>query len=573
MTVAKTAVAGGYRLVPATSLLRVQCPVQAAELARALYSAPSAAVWARGGGADATARALLRGELLFVRPPTPALDPYDGSAIPLLSELGDEAPIARSGSGGRPSQSEPTLEYRVVVVDDRGRLRPDARVLLHASHGSREMELDAAATFAEEADVAHLPSEVELVEPLGRLPEVTSGETEHSGTRLELTNLAGAVAKLGQGRAHVVVVSRPVVDVFELEDLAFPTDGRIFRADGIESDEDSDAATGLEVFRVVLQYAAAHPTTSVLVAGHADSVGSDENNLELSEARAEGVLLYLLGERERWAEHCQAHYKTIDIQAALRFIARFTGLACDPGPLDNDWGEQTRKARDLFRERRGLERGVKQTVEDWLAIYDVYDDALAASLETDASGLSERRAALTPLESGLLGCGEHWPQEAVGQDGFECQANRRVEILFLDEGDVEPGVTDLEPPGTGIYDGALRARYISPKAQDHLVRLTLRLCIHDDARLEHAHCFRLHSTDGVVQRELHIPEDPGDELDLHFEGLDPARRYTLEAITDANDLPLVIFDDLPFHDVRNVEPDPEPEPPEEDAEDFPQETA
>ena len=486
----------------------------------------------------------MRGELLFVQPAPPTLDPVDGTAIPRLSDFaeGDE-PISRDPvAGGGGEAPVPVVEYSVVVVDDRGRPRPDARVVLHARHGSRPIELDAAGAFAEQTDAAHLPTQIELVERLGP-PSDPAAEGESTGTRVALPNRAGAQTNLGGARSHLVVIQRPSVDVFEMEDLAFVFDGRIFRAGGLASDEESDAATGLDVFRVVFQFAAAHPDASVLVAGHTDSVGASDFNHALSELRAKSVLLYLTGEREAWADHCVAQHKQADFDAAVTFLAAFK----DELPARPD-------------------------KEGWLQIYDGYDEALAASLQTDAAGLAQRRADLKLLESGLLGCGEHWPEEAVGRDGFKCQSNRRVEILFLDERDVEPGVTQLQPPGTGIYDGSLTARYVSPRAEDHLVALILRLRIHDDTRLEHAHCFRLHSTDGAIERELHLPDDPDDEVELRFDGLDPARRYTLHAYSEVHELPHVVFEDLPFHGVRHIEPEPEPEAPEQDADDFPQET-
>lgn len=76
-------------VVPASSIVRIECPTRAAELGRWLAARSLPDLAARGEAADAAeiAAALLRGDLVVVRRSPPELDDYDGSALCLLRDV------------------------------------------------------------------------------------------------------------------------------------------------------------------------------------------------------------------------------------------------------------------------------------------------------------------------------------------------------------------------------------------------------------------------------------------------------------------------------------------------------
>lgn len=257
------------------------------------------------------------------------------------------------------------------------------------------------------------------------------------------------------------------VRILELDDVNFGTARAILLPEGnpeLGPDEGQGLRRGLEAVRAALDYAALYHHKRLVVAGHTDTVGSAESNRALSAARAENVHLYVTGQREAWAEHCQAHFARADFKAIQVWAAREKGWDLDPGPLDDSWHEQARKARDAFRVRLSeeygheLERHVAQSAADWAAIYDLYDDALTLKLGMTPEGLEFRRSMVLPTEPPTLACGEEWPTERVGEDDAEVAANRRVDLIFLD-----PGELDLlvgEPAGVGIYGTGVEREYL-----------------------------------------------------------------------------------------------------------------
>ncbi len=259
----------------------------------------------------------------------------------------------------------------------------------------------------------------------------------------------------------------PGTAAISVEDLCFETDRALLlpRQLVATGDAGADRLAGLAALRAVLVHAARHPERVLLAAGHTDTAGRRAYNLGLAAARAEGAHLFLSGQREAWAAHCQARYEVADVQEVLAWVADTFGWETDPGPIDGQWGERSRAARDALRARlnaergAGLAQGTKQSAADWAQVYDLYDEALAALLSEAPAALARRKQALRWASPPVLACGEAWPVDAPGVDGRASARNRRVELLFLapDEVPALPG----DPPGAPLYgEGTPPRRYV-----------------------------------------------------------------------------------------------------------------
>lgn len=193
----------------------------------------------------------------------------------------------------------------------------------------------------------------------------------------------------------------------------------------------------------------------VLVAGHTDAAGSIASNIELSERRAVGVRLACDGDAEGFADHALANATLTDAQELLRWIATRFGWGCDPGPIDGIDGPRTAAGRDGFRARAkaelDVEPGAGPSFEraDYLALFRLYEQDLAARLGVTPSMLSDFRARLRWTEPAVIGCGEHWPEHAVRRSCVN-RDDRRVELLCFEPRHLPAGPG--APPGASIYD-------------------------------------------------------------------------------------------------------------------------
>ncbi|MBL4687952.1 MAG: hypothetical protein JKY37_25400 [Nannocystaceae bacterium] len=256
---------------------------------------------------------------------------------------------------------------------------------------------------------------------------------------------------LATGQPHTIVVARPRVRVLELADGYFGEDRKLLLfglEDAAAPGEFDERVTARGVLRTVLQIAG---DAEVLVVGHTDSLGGDDDNQVLSEQRACSVDLYLRGDREGWAAHSHAFQKEADVRAVLNWVAIVEGVACIPG-------EDVRPALTHFRElfvNQPTDLGAdatSMTVADWAAVFDLYDRDLARLLHVSRQRLAELRAKLAFVDHAPLGCGERHPVDAVGKNGFGSDHNRRVDILLF--GSDELPDFDADPLDADIYGGA-----------------------------------------------------------------------------------------------------------------------
>jgi hypothetical protein len=271
--------------------------------------------------------------------------------------------------------------------------------------------------------------------------------------------------------------------ICELEDATFDVDREVLlpgTRDDADAEPNGDRITGLSVMQTTLAFAAEAQGMKLLVAGHTDTTGSDAHNQALSERRAENVYLYLTGQRDAWAQHCLENQETADWQRVLQWTAETHGWDSDPGKVDNKYGPATSGARKRFRETYLEEFGIdlgqgSQSAADWAAYFDLYDAHLAELLEVNAPGLVELRGRLRFTEPAQIGCGELWPNESVGVDGYSCRDNRRVDLLFFEDEDVPP-LGDDEVAGESLYGNS---RYVSEYLPVDVESAFERVVLHD----------------------------------------------------------------------------------------------
>jgi|GEM_PF-3698075 peptidoglycan hydrolase-like protein with peptidoglycan-binding domain len=256
------------------------------------------------------------------------------------------------------------------------------------------------------------------------------------------------------------------VQILEMEDIHFGHDSVLFLPGGLRTgNAAADELSGLSVIRASLAYLKNNSDYRMLVVGHADTVGDDAYNLKLSQDRARNVLHLIRGERQSWVDLSLGHHQPKDIQAILKWISSF-GWPTDPGALDGILGEQSKKATNEFQAFYNFTFEKDIAVDGIVgpqtfgAFFDVFEKALALSLQSEGTDLDSRRTSLELVSEGHTGCGESHPIAAIGQDNYRSATNRRVEILFFGPGEtVDLGA---DPTLDSIYaDSATRRDYLS----------------------------------------------------------------------------------------------------------------
>ncbi len=289
---------------------------------------------------------------------------------------------------------------------------------------------------------------------------------------LALARTPADPVRLSTGSHHVLVVARPRAEIVAI-------DGWVEARSVLVFGSMRDTPEGPATVRAALRTALCRAGSGTLhVVGHSDTEGKAADNEALALARATSVQLYLEGSRFAWADHAFAHADVATLQTALKWGATATGIACDPGDIDGDWGPQTAAALDALRRHADIDAAQPLGAADWAAIYDLYDLDLQTLMLTDAAGLAAARAALVLAPAQTMG--ERWPVVAPELDDHQCPANRRVDLVLCAAG------SDPTPDTAELYDETFLCTHLAvpPEARVRLRAVTTDLGACGRARMQ-----------------------------------------------------------------------------------------
>lgn len=289
---------------------------------------------------------------------------------------------------------------------------------------------------------------------------VVSSPGKHCGKRLPSSFSPARVELVHDDIYHDAAsftITCPTVVIIDVGGFCFETDREVLLPDVLPLAHEEPGPVrvpAINATAAIMRFAVQHPDKSVFVAGHADTVGRDADNKVLSLARARNVQLHLAGDRAAWAEHCLDNYETEDQQRILAWVARtFPDYDCDPGLIDGDMGPITRGAQSHFRDHHAQQTGAMMPTgerlhaADWHAFAALYDRAIQMLLGDDFD-LEAQRERLRFADPTHAGFGESFPSDRPDLDELDSERNRRVEVMFLDDAELEL-VADLS--GEALY--------------------------------------------------------------------------------------------------------------------------
>ncbi len=242
------------------------------------------------------------------------------------------------------------------------------------------------------------------------------------------------------GSTHSFRLQRWPAWVLELSDLHFHTDSCVVLPDAPLAEIEANATplaarvTAFSVFSECLLQARDHPTRSLLVAGHADTVGAASHNVTLSAKRAQSVLQLLKNERDAWRNAANTGHVAEDKRLILTWIATTWGWDCDP--RHHSMYQAVIRLQRTYNADFGASIGEDGDwrAETWGAVFDIYQRELAEVMDLDAAGLDALRGHLQFVDpsKSAVGCGEHFPIEERRRNNYASATNRRVELTFFE---------------------------------------------------------------------------------------------------------------------------------------------
>jgi hypothetical protein len=270
------------------------------------------------------------------------------------------------------------------------------------------------------------------------------------------------------------IVLDPIgVHILEMEDVLFHHNSAVMMPENPQGTSSQDGAgatsestkkgqeqiTGVKALALVFKQFEFNPDQKIIIAGHTDTSGEAKYNFELSTLRSNNILYLLIGDRKKWAKICYKKHKVEDYQQIMQYFWITRGWPCDPGKIDNKWGDNTRHATDGFidtynveyaekHKTKPLSKGLTKKVNRdskhrwpeslWRAVYDLYQEDLRSVLGVkplEMKSLRENRLKFVDDKKKVVGCGESFPVDQAERENYRSQANRRVVILFFDKGE------------------------------------------------------------------------------------------------------------------------------------------
>ncbi len=277
------------------------------------------------------------------------------------------------------------------------------------------------------------------------------------------------------GRTTDFEVQSITMLILEMEDVLFHLNSAVMmpaNPEGVSSEDGSEddatdtedteiqarqeAMTGIGALSLVFRQFELDPQKRILIAGHTDTSGGVRMNFELSEQRAQNVLYLLNGDRDAWSTASASRHNVEDYQQILTFFCIKNGWNCDPLGVDDAWGDNTetatqnffnqlasdsvitaQEAQEIFNAIRGHGRK-KWPERAWQLVYDLYIQVLCETMGKTLAELNTLRTSLLRFaysDQEYIACGESFPIDDAEKENYRSQRNRRVEILFFDEGE------------------------------------------------------------------------------------------------------------------------------------------
>jgi hypothetical protein len=282
----------------------------------------------------------------------------------------------------------------------------------------------------------------------------------------------------------IIIKKQGKVEILEFEDALFnlncallmPSAAR--EGDGVP--EDQKAINGLEVLATVFKHLEKEKKfgqKKILLAGHTDASNEEEYNAKLSKMRADAVLYLLMGNTEAaemWEEQFKADvndgirvYGKEDVKSILFWIDAIFGWGCNPdGKEGRTYSYCVKrfkvKFNSIFKPASRMDPEADTTKKKfWNAVFVIYQYALTQMLlPDDAEMPSHEEFLANNMQTGwmdtyhgylkwaknndgiesAIGCGESWQIDSSSEYS---QANRRVQVLFFDESELEKVDLDL----------------------------------------------------------------------------------------------------------------------------------
>ncbi len=262
-------------------------------------------------------------------------------------------------------------------------------------------------------------------------------------------------------RKNEIILKFVKVDILEMEDVLFHLNSSVMMPENPKGKDANDGnmpandesldVTGIKALAISFKQFEFDPNKKLIITGHTDTSGTAKSNFELSDERAKNVLYLLNGEKYKWANNCYNRQRVEDYQQIMKYFEPKLNCGCDPGKIDNVYGEKTSKATQNFLKKvrpdqadeiyEKIKKDDKHRwpFEAWMSVYDLYDKEMADALEMTQSELNIYKTSFLSFvddKKKYVGCGESFPIEQKDRNNYRSQKNRRVELLFFDRDEV-----------------------------------------------------------------------------------------------------------------------------------------